>query len=445
MQRPNVICLAIDRLHVGYIGTYGNTWVNTPSFDRLTAESFVFDRAIIDSPQLDIAYRSVWSGVHAACQPPSNVAKSLPAVFAGHGWHTTLLTDEMSVANHPMAAGFAERLPVGASSQSKGNLAGKVADTIDQTDASHLFMAAEQWLGNVKEPFLLWMHTGTLGRVWDAPLEFREQFADADDPELEDRSNLPQQILAENFDPDELLAISHAYAGQISLIDQFVNSLLEKIDAQTGGHETVIILYSPRGICLGEHRCVGIFDDAPYAEVIHTPLMIMPTTNHGSGRSQHLIQPADLYTTILDCCGLRAEFDSKELAQASPTQFMLPGQGRSLLPLMRRELTSGFDRACCIASSRKAFVTPAWSFYTRREDSLSQEHSASAESDPEPLQADELFVKPDDWFEVNEVSNRCPEIVEKMQTALSDFTHACENSKPSLLSPLPIELIEGME
>ncbi len=445
MQRPNVICLAIDRLQVGYIGAYGNTWVNTPSFDRLAAESFVFDRAIIDSPQLDIAYRSVWSGVHAACQPPSNVAKSLPAIFTKRGWHTTLLTDEMSVANHPMAAGFVERLPIEASSQSKDNRAGKVADSIDQTDASHLFMATEQWLENTKGPFLLWMHTGTLGRVWDAPLEFREQFADADDPKLGDWSNLPQQILTENFDPDKLLAISHAYAGQISLIDQFMDSLLEKIDAQTGGQETIVILYSPRGICLGEHRCVGIFDDAPYAEVIHTPLMILSPTNHGAGRSQHLVQPADLYATILDCCGLHAEFDSSDRVQASPIQFTLPGKGRSLLPLMCKEFTHGFDRACCVASSRKVFVTPAWSLYTSGKGSLAQEHSASAVSDSEPLQEDELFVKPDDWFEVNEVSNRCSEIVEKMQTALSDFTNACENSKPSLLSPLPIELIEGME
>ncbi len=445
MQRPNVICLAIERLHVGYVGAYGNTWASTPALNRLAGESFVFDRAIIDSPQLDVAYRSVWSGLHAACPPTNDVSRSLPAIFARNGWQTALLTDEISVAKHPLATAFAERRPIEGPPHLKGKHPEKVAGTIDQTDASHLFTAAEHWLENAEAPFLLWLHTGTLGRVWDAPLEFREQFADADDPELGNWSNLPHRVLPESFDPDELLATSHAYAGQISLVDQLLDSLLEKIDAQTHGHDTVVMLYSPRGICLGEHRRIGIFDDAPYAEVIHTPLMIRSPTNCASGRSQHLVQPADLYATILDCCGLYAEFNLIDRAQESPAQLTLPGHGRSMIPLMHEVLTADFDRACCIAPSRKAFVTPAWSLYTSGNDSLAKKPPTPTESGSGPLQGDELFVKPDDWFEVNEVSNRCPEIVEKMRAALSDFISACENGKQALPAPLPRELIDGME
>ena len=32
---PPVICLMMDRLSVGMLGAYGNTWIGTPCFDRL--------------------------------------------------------------------------------------------------------------------------------------------------------------------------------------------------------------------------------------------------------------------------------------------------------------------------------------------------------------------------------------------------------------------------
>ena len=65
-------CLVIDRLQHGFLGAYGNTWIETPAFDRLAAESFVFDQMLIDSPQLGSLYRSFWQGRHALA-PSSRV------------------------------------------------------------------------------------------------------------------------------------------------------------------------------------------------------------------------------------------------------------------------------------------------------------------------------------------------------------------------------------
>ena len=40
----NVICLAIDRLHLGHLGAYGNAWINTPAIDRLASQSWCSTR-----------------------------------------------------------------------------------------------------------------------------------------------------------------------------------------------------------------------------------------------------------------------------------------------------------------------------------------------------------------------------------------------------------------
>src|SRR5215471_2126271 len=110
MQRLNVICLVVDRLHAGYLGAYGNTWINTPALDRLAAQSFICDGAIIDSADLATTYRSLWLGQHACC-PSSSEAhhETLPAIFSRERWQTTLLTDDATVVEHPLAAGFQEK------------------------------------------------------------------------------------------------------------------------------------------------------------------------------------------------------------------------------------------------------------------------------------------------------------------------------------------------
>ena len=102
----NVICLAIDRLHAGYLGPYGNTWIETPAIDRLAAESMVFDQVMIDTPTLDRLYRSYWQGWHAMCLPPPNDRPSLPELLRDAGVGTALMTDERLLAEHPLAVQF---------------------------------------------------------------------------------------------------------------------------------------------------------------------------------------------------------------------------------------------------------------------------------------------------------------------------------------------------
>ena len=63
-RMQNAICLLVDRLHAGYLGCYGNSWIQTPGFNRLAAESFVCDQALADSPSLEQLYRGFWWAAH---------------------------------------------------------------------------------------------------------------------------------------------------------------------------------------------------------------------------------------------------------------------------------------------------------------------------------------------------------------------------------------------
>ena len=48
----NIIHIGVDTWSTHYLGCYGNTWVRTPALDGLACESFVFDQALIDSPDV---------------------------------------------------------------------------------------------------------------------------------------------------------------------------------------------------------------------------------------------------------------------------------------------------------------------------------------------------------------------------------------------------------
>jgi hypothetical protein len=109
-----------------------------------------------------------------------------------------------------------------------------------------------------------------------------------------------------------------------------------------------------------------------------------------------LVEPADLWATLADF------FQVADLP-ASPS-------GRSLLPVVADESLVLRDRLCIAGTaSEQAIRTPAW--YLR--------------STPAP----ELYAKPDDRWEVNNVTDRCLEIAEAHLAALREFPQALREGK----------------
>ncbi len=150
-------------------------------------------------------------------------------------------------------------------------------------------------MAELKPPFMFWLHVGSLGRVWDAPLEFRNQYSDEDDPPLPESPLVPNEILAADFDPDLLLGFTHSYAGQVTLLDLCLGSLLESLAATSLGRNMLTTVLSARGFPLGEHGRVGACDDALYGELTQIPwLLRFPDGSGAAERTQALVQPADL-------------------------------------------------------------------------------------------------------------------------------------------------------
>jgi arylsulfatase A-like enzyme len=413
----NAVCLVLDRLHCGFLGCYGNSWVPTPAFNRLATEGFAVDQAYDDSPSLDTIYTSLWLGRHAlAHEGAAEGTASLPQLLRNAGVATYLVTDEPRVAEHRLAAAFGHSN--GAFFEKSRRLAEKPEDTL----LAHFFAEAFEVVHSLKPPFLCWLHSGGLAAAWDAPYELRSQFADEDDPPPPRSVEVPNLRLPKDADPDLLLGIRQAYAGQVALLDSCLDVLLDELAAAAWAKDTLLVVLSARGMCLGQHRVVGQPRDEAeplYSELTAIPwLLRFPDGTGAADRSQALVQPPDLTVTLSEWFGLAA---------ASGV-----ARGRSLLPGIRGEADAVRDRACVVSGSQRAIRTLGW--YARFPSAETADLAASAE----------LFVKPDDRWELNDVASRCPEVAQAMQQAADDYERACRaelRGEPAELGELPEVLL----
>ena len=391
----SAIMLVFDRLSTGFLGPYGNTWVETPGLNRLAAESALFEFPLSDSPCLERTYRSYWSGWHAMSAPERVVGLAQQLEAAGVG--TALITDAAELLQLPLAAGFGQRLKAAAAP------AERPAPEINRTGTAQLLAETLTWLSRARGDFLLWVHARGMQGPWDAPLAMRNQFADEDDPLPPDFVAPPRRWLQPDEDPDLLLGIQHAYAGQVTLLDECLEAFLDACRDLPACDDALLVVTAPRGYPLGEHGRIGSVDGSIYGEHLHVPCLIRyPDQWQSLTRCQELVQPADVHATLQQWFSV---------PNASP-----PSWGQSLTSLLQGQ--GGADRAAAISDSCRALRTTQW-FLHCRGDQL------------------ELFAKPDDRWEANEVSARCQHLLPQLQDVLDDFQRAARSGDRRQLAPLP--------
>ena len=203
---------------------------------------------------------------------------------------------------------------------------------------------------------------------------------------------------------------------------------LEFLDGLSDRGETLLTVTSSRGFPLGEHGRVGPCDEALFSELVHVPWMLrFPDAAHAAVRSQALVEPADLWATLLEwCCKDCGKGDSPIFADAKIGAVPLSPTGGSVLPLIRQEAVLPRDRLCIVGDNgQRAIRTPAW--YLRA------------------CEEPELFAKPDDRWDINNVSSRCGEVVECLQDALVQYELALSSGRVSDLPPLNDVLVKGLD
>ena len=217
---------------------------------------------------------------------------------------------------------------------------------------------------------IVWIAGPRLGPPWD-PDACITEYADDDDRE-------PWFGAADRVTPDDLRSCTDTYAGVVTYFDAQLGNLIEIIDDGTW----TIVVTAATGLAL-EVLATGA--SSVGEESVHLPLIVrFADRRHAGDRISALTQPSDLVATL-----------------RSLLQLPVEPRGRDLMPLIVGDAESLRPSVVCGHGDAASLRTPEWALLR------------TAES------ASRLFVKPDDRWEVNDVAQHHPEIVETLEAELA--------------------------
>ena len=430
MPDVNVLVIAVDGLRASALGAYGNTAYLTPALDQFAAESFLLDNCFANSTELRLNYRSLWESVHPLRRDAAVSLPSLSHLLSSHGYVTALLTDDPAVAALPAATGFDECVTI-------ADAVPERRDDLSETSMARLFATAcEQLTPSTGDaaiqtgPRFVWVHARGMYGPWDAPLELQEPLLESEEGDPSPcESLLPPDVDGDAAtDPDAAFRWSCGYAAQIIVLDACLDGLSQSLRELSTHEEWLVVLCGIRGFPLGEHGRVGGIDARLFAEQLHVPLLWRSPNCVGRlARGGVLTTHVDLLPTLLDAIDCRDRSADNQ------------SDGLSLLPLVDRPTASGRDAIVAAgAGGIRSIRTADWSLRREPVEAIEGVDGAASASADDDRWRRELYVRPDDRWEANDVASLCSDVVAMLDGVLAEAERALERGES-----LPVEMLPG--
>jgi uncharacterized sulfatase len=366
-KRMNVLFVAMDDLTC-QVGCYGHPEISTPNIDRFAAQGVRFDRAYCQFPLCNPSRSSLLSGmrpdktrifgngVRVRERHPNVV--TLPQLFKNNGYFSGRIGKmfHYGVPGDIGTSGLDDEPSWNQVVNPRGR------DKDDQRDVINF----TSWNKNLGAS-LCWMEAKgtddeqTDGKVAAETIKMLEQHKDAPffigcgfyRPHVPDiatkpyfdlypleKVTLPQEppghiagippialtVKPANYglDPEKLRIFKRAYSAATSFVDAQFGRVLEALHRLNLDDNTIVVLWSDHGWCLGEHgqwQKMLLFEESA-----HVVLAIRVPNGHGNGKvCYRTVELQDLYPTLADLCGL------------TPTTEL---DGESLRPLLKNPKAS---------------------------------------------------------------------------------------------------------
>jgi len=194
-----------------------------------------------------------------------------------------------------------------------------------------VFRRAADWVerNRSRDPFFLMIDCFDPHEPWDPPRHYVDSF----DPGYEGEEIIgPIYRRLEGYVTEsEYRHVQALYAGEVEMTDRWLGYFLDRLEQLRLMEDTTIILVTDHGTFLGDHGWAGKLHSQMWDSVSHIPLLVSSPEAQGGQRRSQLVQPVDLFPTVLEGLGV----------QDGPAVH-----GSSLLPLMRDGSVRGREVAC---------------------------------------------------------------------------------------------------
>lgn len=292
----NLVVITLDTTRADHLGAYGYDKIRTPNLDDLASHGYLFRRAISQVPLTLPSHTSLFTGTFPVYHSvrdnggyfvPSS-AVTLAEVLKQHGYRTAAFVSAFVLdSKWGLDQGFDTYFDDFDITKADETGLGEVQRPGGQTNE-----VALRWLQqtDANTPFFTWIHYYDPHDPYEPPEPFRTDYA------------------------------GRLYDGEIAYTDTLVGQVVDTLKSRGLLKKTMIVVAGDHGEGLGQHHEEnhGVF---LYGEALHVPLIVtLPV--RASGKVDQTVELVDVMPTVLD------------LLQIERPQ---PVQGRSLVPLMRRD------------------------------------------------------------------------------------------------------------
>lgn len=325
------IMIMFDSLNKRYLPNYGNEWIKTPNFERLSKKTLTFDNFYGGSMPCMPARRELHTGrynfLHRSWGPLEPFDISMPELLKKNGIYTHLVTDhyhyfEDGGATYHGRYNSWELFRGQEGDPWKGHI-----DDIDipeyvetvakkpsfkQNWINRQYQKEEknQSITKTFEAGIQFIKTNINKDNWFLQLETFDPHEPFVSPEKY-KDLYPHDYDGKHFDwpsyspvvesDDVVEHAKYEYAALVSMCDTYLGKVLDMMDDNNMWEDTMLIVNTDHGFLLGEHEWWGKNFQPFYNELINTPFFLWdPRSGKKNEQRSSLAQTIDIAPTLLE-------------------------------------------------------------------------------------------------------------------------------------------------
>jgi arylsulfatase A-like enzyme len=321
---PDVLLLVMDTARADRCSLYGHWRETTPCLARLAEESIVFEDAWTPAPWTVPAHGALFTGrppweIGLLSRDAPIVAKGTPmlaSLLSGAGRATLCVTANPWITkDFGLVTGFDEVV----ATYERG--------VSGRTPENH--MRALQWMRErraAKKPFFAFVNDMDPHAPYAPEGEFASKFVPSDlafEKVQEGRAMTSQRGFAlslgfEPLDPEFRRAIGALYDGEMGALDAEIGHLVESMRAEGLLDDTLVVVVGDHGEGLADHGWIE-HSFRVDREVLRVPLLVrLPGGARGGTRVREVVELQDVFTTVLEACGVPAPPEVKARSLLAP-------------------------------------------------------------------------------------------------------------------------------
>lgn len=349
----NIVLVIVDTLRYDYVGANGNGWIRTPNLDRLIEKSWNFHRAFAASFPTIPHRTDVMTGRYGApfhpWKPLDCDKPTIPAALAELGYCTQLIHDSPHLVNggHSFDYPFHAWTPVRGAEVDRAwitdswefldnwtldplfdsypgdtsrvlrdvNCMGGYVHTNrhrkreEDWNVAQLFATAARFLGDnaKRDNFFLWIDCFDPHEPWDSPPEYVRMYDQTPgyDGRIDPRS-LGGWSGTPEFPRQCWPRLAAQYAAKVTLMDRWLGVFLDTLEETGLAERTAVILTADHGTNVAGDRKGRPFHKTwpPAMNEARVPFVVC-VPGAGSGASDLIVQPQDVFATVMGIAGGR--------------------------------------------------------------------------------------------------------------------------------------------